>query len=90
MAKLTFGTILEQVTESIKLTRRWGLQGAPKFPTAFDLGKVTWNEQERKIKLDLVDGNVVRHFDLMLVEVLERKEDDDDSELNGNENGNVY
>lgn len=76
---LTIETLLESITESIRNTRRWGQRSRPNedakvtrlpiFPTPFDLSQIRWDNETRRIELDLLDNGVVRKFDLLLDEV---------------------
>jgi hypothetical protein len=62
--------LLETITECIREKRRWG----PRFPTPFDLSKISWNVEGRRIELDLwEDGRIVK-YDLLLDRVNEHGE----------------
>lgn len=77
--------LLEAITEAIREKRRSG----PRFPTPFDLSHITWNNEERRIEMDLfVDGKIEK-YDLLVDRVTEHGEtsvlDDEESVETQNE-----
>jgi len=56
--------LLEAISEAIRTRRRWG-----PFPTPFELSKIVWDTENRRIELDIQDNGTIRKFDLLLDEV---------------------
>lgn len=67
---LTIEQLLESIVEAIRKQRRWG----PRYPTPYDLSKIVWNTEHRRIEMDLYDNGKIRKFDLLLDEVNEHGE----------------
>lgn len=69
--------ILEGIVEALKAKRRYG----PNFPTVWDLSHLTWDTDNNKIELDLLDNGIMRKFDLYVEEVRERDDKSDPANL---------
>ena len=75
---LTNEQLLEALTECIRSYRR----SSVRFPNPFDLSKIVWNTEQRRIEMDLLmDGDIVK-YDLLLDRVNYHGETSDDSSTN--------
>ena len=61
--------LLEAIAEAIRTRRRWG-----PYPCIFELGSITWDTENRRIELDILDNGEIVKYDLLLDRVSEHGE----------------